>query len=194
MNDRSSPKPLQTKTKGGRRRSTLTRIFHEGTPSGCVKWFTSRACFVFRKGAFVPSSAERFCAGPVRPNRRTKPQAIASTYFHRRVTHLTALRVLRLGAWSAVMEAHHKGRATTSVRARKAARRVAFRGHRRASTPLDDVQTSSARRLLPGGREKRSYVSSSYESKYWAMTFGFAHRLGQTWLAAKSVPFMNYPG
>ncbi len=35
-----------------------------------------------------------------------------STYFHRRVTHLTALRVLRLGAWSAVMPVHHKGRAT----------------------------------------------------------------------------------
>ncbi len=35
-----------------------------------------------------------------------------STYFHRRVTHLTALRVLRLGAGSAVMGAHHKGRAT----------------------------------------------------------------------------------
>ncbi len=68
----------------------------------------------FEKRRFVPSSAERFCAGPVCPNRRTKPQAIASTYFHRRVTHLTALRVLRLGAWSAVMLAHHKGRATTS--------------------------------------------------------------------------------
>ena len=38
----------------------------------------------------------------------------ASTYFHRRVPHLTALRVLRLGAWSAVMPVHHKGRATTS--------------------------------------------------------------------------------
>ncbi len=37
-----------------------------------------------------------------------------STYFHRRVTHLTALRVFRLGAWSAVMPVHHKGRATTS--------------------------------------------------------------------------------
>ncbi len=39
-------------------------------------------------------------------------------------------------------------------RARKAARRVAFRGHRRASAALDDVETSPARRLLPGGREK----------------------------------------
>ncbi len=38
----------------------------------------------------------------------------ASTYFHRRVTHLTALQVLRLGAWSAVMPVHHKVRATTS--------------------------------------------------------------------------------
>ena len=65
-----------------------------------------------------------------------------------------------------------------SVRACKAAHRVAFRGHRRALAPLDDpssaaaarlpelyggqalplrrvdVETSSARRLLPGGREK----------------------------------------
>ncbi len=38
----------------------------------------------------------------------------SSTYFHRRVTHLTALRVFRLGAWSAVMLVHHKGRATMS--------------------------------------------------------------------------------
>ena len=37
-----------------------------------------------------------------------------STYFHRRMAHLTALRVFRLGAWSAVMLAHHKDRATTS--------------------------------------------------------------------------------
>ncbi len=57
----------------------------------------------FEKGRFVPLSAERFCAGPVYPNRRTKPQAIAM-----------------------------------------------------------------------------------------AMTFGFAHRLGQTLLAANSVPFMKY--
>ena len=33
-------------------------------------------------------------------------------------------------------------------------RRVTFRGHRRASPPLDDVPTSPARRLHPGGREK----------------------------------------
>ena len=33
--------------------------------------------------------------------------------------------------------------------------------------PLDDVQTSPARRLHPGGREKRSYLAPSYESKYW---------------------------
>ncbi len=41
-----------------------------------------------------------------------------------------------------------------SVRACKAARRVAFRGHWRASAPLDDVETSPTRRFLPGGREK----------------------------------------
>ncbi len=105
----------------------------------------------------------------------------SSTYFHRRVTHLTALRVFRLGAWSAVMLDASQGPRDESVRARKAARRVAFRGHRRASATLDDpssaaaarpsrlpelyggqslplrrvdVQTSPARRFLPGGREK----------------------------------------
>ncbi len=77
-----------------------------------------------------------------------------STYFHRRVTHLTALRVFRLGAWSAVMLDASHGPRDDVRRARKAARRVAFRGLRRASPPLDDVETSSARRLLPGGREK----------------------------------------
>ncbi len=77
-----------------------------------------------------------------------------STYFHRRVTHLTALRVLRLGAWSAVTLGASQGPRDESVRACKAARRVAFHGHRRALAPLDDVETSTARRLLPGGREK----------------------------------------
>ncbi len=49
-----------------------------------------------------------------RPMARRIACPIFSTYFHRRVTHLTALQVLRLGAWSAVMWTHHKGRATTS--------------------------------------------------------------------------------
>ena len=39
---------------------------------------------------------------------------VTSTYFQKRVTHLTALQVLRLGQWSAVMPVHHKVRATTS--------------------------------------------------------------------------------
>ncbi len=79
--------------------------------------------------------------------------------------HLTALQVLRLGAWSAVMLDASQGPRDESVRTCKAARRVAFRGHRRASATLDDVETlasakppaepgSPARRLRPGGREK----------------------------------------
>ena len=79
---------------------------------------------------------------------------MASTYFHRRMSHLTALQALRLGAWSAVMLGASQGPRDESVRAFKAARRVAFRGPRRALAPLDDVPTSPARRLHPGGREK----------------------------------------
>jgi hypothetical protein len=39
--------------------------------------------------------------------------------------------------------------------------------------------------------EKSAHETSSHSD---AMTFGFAHRLGQTLLAANSVPFMKYPG
>ncbi len=67
---------------------------------------------------------------------------------------MTALQVLRLGAWSAVMLDASQGPRDDVRRTCKAARRVTFRGHRRALAPLDDVQTSPARRLLPGGREK----------------------------------------
>ena len=92
-------------------------------------------------------------------------RAAPSTYFHRRVTHLTALRVLQARSGVRRDGGASQGPREVSVRARKAARRVAFRGHRRASPPLDDVQTlasakppaepgSPARRLHPGGREK----------------------------------------
>ena len=59
----------------------------------------------FGPAAPSPPARKRVKPGP----RRVEPEG--STYFHRRVTHPTALRVLRLGAWSAVMGAHHKGRA-----------------------------------------------------------------------------------
>ena len=81
-------------------------------------------------------------------------RAAPSTYFHRRVTHLTALRALSARSVDRRDGGPSQGPRDESVRARKAARRVAFRGHRRALAPLDDVQTSPARRLLPGGREK----------------------------------------
>ncbi len=57
---------------------------------------------------------------------------------------------LRRGAWAAVMPGASQGPRDERVRARKAALRVAFRGHWRAYAPLDDVQTSPARRLYPG--------------------------------------------
>ena len=102
-------------------------------------------------------------------------RAAPSTYFHRRVTHPTALRVLQARSVVRRDAGPSQGPRGESARARKAARRVAFRGRRRALAPLDDVQTSPASRsrtegrparlLHPGGREKRSYVAS-YESKY----------------------------
>ncbi len=87
---------------------------------------------------------------------RNGPAALerASTYFHRRVTHLTALRVLQARSVVRRDGGASQGPRDDSVRARKAARRVVFHGHRRASPPLDDVQTSPARRFHPGGREK----------------------------------------
>ncbi len=91
-----------------------------------------------------------------------------STYFHRRVTHLTAFGFSQARSAARGDAGPSQGPREESVRTRKAARRVAFRGHRRAYAPLDDpssaaaalplrrvdVQTSPARRLLPGGREK----------------------------------------
>ena len=87
------------------------------------------------------------------------------------MAHLTALRVLQARSVVRRDGSPSQGPRDESVRARKAARRVAFHGHRRASPPLDDVPTSPARRLLPGGREKRSYVSPFYESKYYPVSY-----------------------
>ena len=53
---------------------------------------------------------------------------------------------------------------------------------------------SSAERFCVRPCLSKSAHETSSHSLAWAMTFGFAHRLGQTLLAAKSVPFMKYPG
>ncbi len=87
-------------------------------------------------------------------NAVTEAFATASTYFHRKMAHLTALQVLSARSVVRRDGGASQGPRDESVRARKAARRVAFRGLRRALAPLDDVQTSPARRFLPGGREK----------------------------------------
>ncbi len=99
--------------------------------------------------------------GNDRGGRMTEP----STYIHRRVTHLTAFGFSQARSAARRDGGPSQGPRDESVRTRKAARRVAFSGHRRAYAPLDDVQTlasakppaepgSPARRLLPGGREK----------------------------------------
>jgi hypothetical protein len=49
---------------------------------------------------------------------------------------------------------------------------------------------SSAERFCAGARLSKSV----HQTQAMAMTFGFAHRLGQTSLAANSGPFMKYPG
>ncbi len=89
-----------------------------------------------------------------------------STYFHRRMAHLTALRVLRLGAWSAVMLAHHKGRATTSeepARPPEGSFFAASGGRHRRLTMSRHRQRDAS---YPEAAKRRSYVPSSYESKY----------------------------
>ncbi len=65
----------------------------------------------------------------------------SSTYLHRGVIHLAALRALRARSVVRRDVGASQGPREVSVRARKAARRVVFRGHRRASPPLDDVET-----------------------------------------------------
>ncbi len=77
-----------------------------------------------------------------------------STYFHRRVTHLTAFGFSRARSVVRRDAGPSQGPRDESASTREAARRVAFRGPRRAYAPLDNVSASPARRLHPGGREK----------------------------------------
>ncbi len=84
----------------------------------------------------------------------------------RKATLRAALQVLRLGAWSAVMLDASQGPRDESVRACKAARRVAYRGHRRASATLDDAKHRRRAASYPEAAKRRSYVSPFYESKY----------------------------
>ena len=104
-------------------------------------------------------------AGGARP---AKPFGYcSSTYFHRRVTHLTALRVFRLGAWSAVMLAHLTGRATTSEEPARppAGSLFAATGERRRRLTMSRHRRRDA--SYPEAAKRRSYVSPFYESKYW---------------------------
>ncbi len=92
----------------------------------------------------------------------------SSTYFHRRVIHLTALQALRLGAWSAVMWTHHKGRATTSegpARPPEGSLFAATGGRHRRLTMSPHRRRDAS---YPEAVKRRSYVSPSYESKYSA--------------------------
>ncbi len=93
----------------------------------------------------------------------------SSTYFHRRVIHLTALQALRLGAWSAVMAVHHKGRATTSEEPARppigGSLFVATGGRRRRLTMSRHRRRDVS---YPVAAKRRSYVLPSYESKYSA--------------------------
>ncbi len=92
----------------------------------------------------------------------------SSTYFHRRVIHLTALQALRLGAWSAVMWVHHQGRATTSeepARPPEGSFFAATGGRRRRLTMSRHRRRAAS---YPEAAKRRSYVAPSYESKYSA--------------------------
>ncbi len=95
-------------------------------------------------------------------------EVCSSTNFHRRMTHLTALQVLRLGAWSAVMLAHHKGRATTSeepARPPGGSLFAATGGRRRRLTMSRHRRRAAS---TPEAAKRRSYVPPSYESEYSA--------------------------
>ncbi len=117
-----------------------------GTPSA-ILWAESLGKPPFRSGMRTAGGRRktltmRSIAGGfplTRPMARRIACPISSTYFHRRVTHLTALQALRLGTWSAVMLAHHKGRATTSeepARPPEGSHIVATGGrHRRLTMP-----------------------------------------------------------
>ena len=107
-----------------------------------------------REAIEVPATGAKAISRPASAHSTATRRAL-STFFHRRGDTSDGLASsLRPGAWSAVMLGASQGPREVSVRACKAARRVVFRGQRRASPPLDDVATSPARRLHPGGREK----------------------------------------
>ncbi len=116
-------------------------------------------------GASAMASVPRkfvFASGPI-----VAQGPHASTYLHRRMAHLTALQVLRLGAWSAVMLVHHKGRATTSeepARPPEGSLFAAAGGRQRRLTMSRHRRPDAS---YPAAAKRRSYVPSSYESKYW---------------------------
>ncbi len=112
-------------------------------------------------------------------NRSSPKFRHSSTYFHRRVTHLTALRVLRLGAWSAVMPVHHKGRATTSEEPARppAGSLFAATGGRRRRLTMSRHRRRAA--SYPAAAKRRSYVLPSYESKYSARAAWRCLRIGK---------------
>ncbi len=102
----------------------------------------------------------------------------SSTYFHRRVIHLTALQALRLGAWSAVRWAHHTGRATTPegpARPPAGSLFAATGGRRRRLTMSRHRQRDAS---YPVAAKRRSYVLPSYESKYSARAAWRCLRIG----------------
>ncbi len=120
-------------------------------------------CLDLWPGSFAPW---RRCA-PL-PMLSIATRRALSTYFHRRVRHLTALQVVRLGAWSAVMLAHHKGRATMSEKPARPPAGSLFAAtggrHRRLTMSRHRRRAAS----YPEAAKRRSYVLPSYESKYSA--------------------------
>ncbi len=63
------------------------------------------------------------------------------------------------------------------------------RGARHGDTGTASIPASYSH----GGKPFVAWLDGA-KARAMAMTFGFAHRLGQTLLAANSVPFMKYPG
>ncbi len=86
----------------------------------------------------------------------------------RKTTLRAALQALRLGAWSAVMWAHHKGRATTSEEPERPPEGSLFAatGGRRRRLTMSRHRRRDA--SYPVAVKRRSYVLPSYESKYLA--------------------------
>ncbi len=110
-------------------------------------------------------------------HRRRSP----STYFQRRVTHLTALRAFQARSVVRRDGGPSQGPRDESVRARKAVRRVVFRGRRRASAPLDDVQHLRRDASYPEAAKRQSYVPPSYENKYLAVPCPATVALVNSW-------------